>query len=126
MKNLSTILVCVVLFAAVSGCDDSGYSPIQITGIQGQVYLVATPGPTPIGWVPPPLERMSTIVVLGSDKNPVLEYKTDEKGRFAITLQAGTYYLRVKESMIPAETGPYVVKSGEMLSVRADYDSGMR
>jgi len=65
MKTLSTILVCVVLFAALSSCHDSGYTPIQITGIQRQVYSVATPGPTPIGWVPPPLERVSTIVVLG-------------------------------------------------------------
>jgi hypothetical protein len=116
----------VILTLSIGGCQDSGSSPTISTGVQGQVYSIATPGPTPVNWVPPPFEQVSTVIVLDADHRSILELLTDNKGRFSCELRPGTYFLRVKESMIAAETGPYVVKSGEVLSVRAHFDSGMR
>lgn len=110
----------------ISSCRDSGISPNVESGIQGKVYSIATPGPTPIDWTPPPLEAVSTIVVLDVNKTAVTEILTDDKGRFRASLPPGTYYFRVKESRIPAETGPYVVRPGEILAVVAHYDNGMR
>jgi hypothetical protein len=111
---------------AVSACNDSGNTMFPTTGIQGQVFSIATPGPTPIGWVPPALEKISTVLVLNSNHKVIVESFTDDKGKFTIELEPGTYYLRVKESMIPAETGPYIVTAGALSSVRAHYDNGMR
>ncbi len=125
MKRIFIFLLAIV-FAAVSGCNDSGNSPLPMTGIQGQVFSIATPGPTPVGWVPPPLEKVSTILVLDSNHKSIFQVLTDVKGRFIVELQPGAYYLRVKESMIPAETGPYAVKVGELVSAQAHYDNGMR
>jgi hypothetical protein len=109
-----------------SGCRDSGSAPAEETGIVGQVYSIGTPGPVPIGWTPPPLERVSTIVVSNSGQLTVKEFPTDEKGRFKTELAPGTYFLRVKESFVPAETGPYTVTPGQFLTVEAHFDNGMR
>ena len=126
MKTFRIILLLAMALAAVSSCNDSRNAPVPMTGIQGQVYSIATPGPTPEGWIPPPLEKISTILVLNSNHKTIIEVITDNKGRFTSPLDPGTYYLRVKESLIPAETGPYVVMAGEMLPVRANHDNGMR
>jgi hypothetical protein len=126
MKNTIHISAIFLSLAIVGGCRDLGTSPIEDTGIQGQVYSIATPGPTPIGWTPPPLEIMSTIVVLDVNKKLVKEFATDGRGRFKIILPPGRYFLRVKESMIPAETGAYDVRSGEIMAAEAHYDNGMR
>ena len=126
MRTLWFILLLAMVSAATSGCNDFGNAPVPITGIQGQVYSIATPGPTPEGWIPPPLEMVSTILVLDRNKKLIVEVITDSKGRFISPLDPGTYYVRVKESWVPAETGPYTLRDGEMLSVRANYDNGMR
>jgi hypothetical protein len=120
------ILICLLRMFPWTGCRDSGSVIVLDTGIEGQVLLISKPGPIPIGWVPPPLEQVSTIQVLDTQRRIVLEEKTTDKGRFMISLQPGTYYLRVKESLIPAETGPYFVTSGRIVTVEAHYDSGMR
>jgi hypothetical protein len=126
MRIFKFVLVSALIAAAMSGCSDRGNVVTPMAEIQGQVYSVATPGPTPVGWVPPPLETISTVLVLTSNHIVIFEVLTDSKGRFSSSLDPGTYYLRVKEMMIPSETGPYTVKSGELLSVRANYDNGMR
>lgn len=126
MRLHPLILACLVLFALWDGCKDSGSVLIDDTGIQGQVFLISKPGPIPIGWVPPPLEQVNTIQVLDAQRRIVREERTSDKGRFMIALQPRTYYLRVKESPIPAETGPYDVASGRILTGEAHYDNGMR
>ena len=126
MKTLRLFLTLATIAVAVNSCNDSGSSPLPTAGMQGQVYSIATPGPTPEGWTPPPLEMISTIIVLDSNHKFLFEFLTDNKGRFTIELQPGTYYLRVKESRISSETGPYVVRARELTPVRAHYDNGMR
>ena len=126
MRLYPLILGCLLLFALWDGCRDFGTTPYQDTGILGQVFLISKPGPIPIGWVPPPLEQVNTIRVLDAQRRIVLEATTSDKGKFMISLQSGTYYLRVKESPIPAETGPYLVDIGRIISVEAHFDNGMR
>jgi hypothetical protein len=126
MRLHPLIPACLLLFALWDGCRDCGTTPYQDTGIQGQVFLISKPGPVPIGWVPPPLEQVNTIQVLDAQRRIVLEASTNEKGKFMISLQPGTYYLRVKESPIPAETGPYLVDVAKFISVEAHFDNGMR
>jgi hypothetical protein len=117
------LLLPLVVF---SSCEDPGSSLDVETAIQGQVYSIGAPGPVPINWTPPPLEMVCTVIVLDTDRKLVKEFTSDEKGRFKTSLRPGTYYLRVKESRIPAETGPYEVRPGEIVSVQAHYDNGMR
>jgi hypothetical protein len=120
------ILTCLLLIAPWDGCKDSGSVIIGDSGVQGQVYLISKPGPIPIGWIPPPLEQVLTIQILDVQRRTVREERTSDKGKFTISLQPGSYYLRVKESPIPAETGPYEVTSGKIVIVEAHYDNGMR
>jgi hypothetical protein len=126
MKTTCFVFSVTLIVVAASACHDLGTTLSPTSGIQGQVYSIATPGPTPINWVPPPLEQVSTILVLSSNREVILQALTDNNGRFTISLSPGTYFLRVKESMIPSETGPYVVRAGEITPVRANYDNGMR
>lgn len=120
------LLILLLLLTVWSGCRDSGSAPTEKAGIVGQVYSIGTPGPVPIGWKPPPLEEVSAIIVLNSDQVTVTEFQTDEKGRFETELPPGTYFLRVKESLVPAETGPYTITPGQFLAVEAHFDNGMR
>jgi hypothetical protein len=126
MRLHPLIVASLLLIIPWDGCKDSGSVIVDDTGIQGQVYLISKPGPIPIGWVPPPLEQVNTIQVLDAQRRIVREERTSDKGRFMISLQPGTYYLRVKESPIPVETGLYEVMSGRILTVEAHYDTGMR
>jgi hypothetical protein len=126
MKTCCFVFSVALFVVTANACHDLGTTLSPTSGIQGQVYSIATPGPTPINWVPPPLEQVSTILVLSSNREVIVQALTDSKGRFTIPLSPGTYFLRIKESMIPSETGPYVVGIGEIIPVRANYDNGMR
>lgn len=126
MRIPLSLLIRLLWLLVLTSCQDSGSILPLESGIEGQVYLISTPGPVPEGWTPPPLEMITTIVVLDGSRTIVKEFSTSAKGRFKTDLEPGTYFLRVKESPVPAETGPYVVKPGQMLTVGAHYDSGMR
>lgn len=131
-QNISLIVKTVILFSIclLTCCSDPTSlptPPLQYPNVlQGQVYNLSHPGPIPIGWVPPPLEIVSTIIVLDSNRRIIFESLSDKKGKFQLMLPSGTYYLRVKESPIPAETGPYFLNEGQTLLVEAHYDNGMR
>ena len=96
------------------------------TLLQGQVLNLSHLGPIPIGWVPPPLEVVSTIIVLDENRKTIAHFPSDSKGKFLISLPEGIYYLRVKESPIPEETGPYILKKGQTTNAVAHFDNGMR
>ena len=95
------------------------------SGIEGRVYAIGAPAITK-DWTPPPLETVSTIIVLNNGQIVIKEVATDEHGRFSISLLSGIYYLRVKESLLPATTGPFNVTEDHLVSVEAYYDNGIR
>lgn len=92
------------------------------TALDGQVLLISYPGPQPEGWTPSPLKEVNVVLTLDEQKTVEKEVATDATGRFQTTLAPKTYYLRVKYSPIPVETGPYVLQVGHLLSVEAHYD----
>jgi hypothetical protein len=126
LRRFKHILPFVVTLALMGGCRDAGSAPAPEAILEGQVLLISKPGPIPIGWVPPPLEMVTTVIVLDAGKIIVKQTSTDAKGTFSIPLSPGTYYLRVKESPIPSDTGPYTILAGERRTAEAHYDNGMR
>jgi hypothetical protein len=114
----------LVFLVLVTGCADFSNAPAAI--LSGQVLLISKPGPIPIGWVPPPLEQVNTVVVLNTEKQSIKEVLTDSFGKFSFSVDPGTYYLRVKESPIPAETGPFLCTAGGTTFAEAHFDNGMR
>jgi len=116
----------LALTALLPGCIDSGTTPAPEAILHGQVFLISKPGPIPIGWIPPPLEQVNTIVVLNTERLKVREVTTDNRGMFSFSIAPGAYYLRVKESPIPAETGPYLCTPGASTLAEAHFDNGMR
>ena len=122
VKTVILISVCLLTYCS----DPRPTTPLLYPNeLQGQVYNYSHPGPIPVGWVPPPYENECTIVVLDINRNIVTESATDNKGRFRIILPDGTYYLRVKESPVQTETGPYLLKNGQTLIVEANFENGM-
>lgn len=119
---------CIVLalLALLMGCRDSGAETAPEAILRGQVLLISKPGPIPIGWIPPPLEQVSTVVILDAKRVHVREVMTDKRGSFSVSISPGTYYLRVKESPIPAETGPFLCTAGMSTFAEAHFDNGMR
>jgi hypothetical protein len=125
-RRVKRILPIVLILALTNGCRDAGSTPEPEGVLEGQVLLISKPGPIPIGWIPPPLEMVTTVIVLDAGKIIVKQTSTDAKGTFSIPLSPGTYYLRVKESPIPSDTGPYTILAGERRTAEAHYDNGMR
>ena len=119
----TALLTALALFAA---CRDLTSPTLLESGLEGQVYDISHPGPIPIGWVAPPLEMVVTVIVLDSDKNALMEVQTNAKGSFFVSLAAGTYFLSVKESPVPTESGPFTLLPNRRLTVQAYYDNGMR
>lgn len=128
MKKYLLCIFTAVIFFLIESCSNSNPlpSPVESGIMTGRVYSIGAPGPIPIGWTPPPYKQVCTIQTLDTQKNIVAENKSNEQGVFQIIVPPGFYYLRVKKSPIPAETGPYQVKIGVIISVVANYDNGMR
>ena len=95
------------------------------SGIEGRVFSIGAPAVSE-EWSPSPLERISTIIILDRNHAEVREATTDDLGRFNVSLPAGVYFLRVKESIVPEVTGPFTVMKDGFVSVEAHYDNGMR
>ncbi|MCX6174081.1 MAG: carboxypeptidase-like regulatory domain-containing protein [Ignavibacteriales bacterium] len=131
-QNISLIVKTVILFSfcLLTYCSDSSplpTPPLQYPNVlQGQVYNLSHPGPIPIDWIPPPYEAVCTVIAQDITQGISLEVKTDNRGIFRIMAPPGNYYLRVKESYMSSETGPYQLKDGQILEVKAYYDNGMR
>ena len=119
-------IVCIgamlIVVTFLSGCMDEGTPQ---SGMTGQVFSICVPS-FPSGWTPPPLERVSTVIILDVNQLPIMEARTDDKGRFTLLISQGTYFIRVKESPVHAETGPYSVKVCEVVSVAAHYQCAIR
>ena len=127
MKKLVPVFL-LSTFWIVTGFDscDESTSPVSNTYLEGEVYSIGYPGPVPVDWTPPIYQNVCTVQIFDVEKNYLSERSTDNNGHFKIELQPGVYYLRVKESLVPAETGPFELHEGEALTAFAHYDNGMR
>ena len=124
MKSFAfmSAMCCALLW----GCADTGTEFFPQSTLVGQVYSIGWPGPVPEGWTAPPLEQVVAVEVRDLELAVVAVAKTDAKGHFVIPIAAGHYTLRVKESPVPVQTGPFDVRSGECATAVAYYDNGMR
>jgi len=96
------------------------------SGIEGQIYEIGSPAVS-VGWTPPPLRGIRTIVISDSNKVGLQLVVTDSLGAFKISLQAGTYFLLVKDTIRPqGQNGPFVVAADQITSVKVCHDNGMR
>lgn len=121
-------LICNILILVLcTDCEDS--SPLNFpnpSGVVGQVFNLSHPGPIPIGWMPPPLNQVSTIRVFDINNHELFEKSTHSDGSFQINVQSGTYYFSVKESPIQSKTGPVNIRDNERITIQVFYDNGMR
>jgi len=123
MKNLSLLL----LFLGVPFDSCQQVTPPKTeTGIEGQIYEIGSPAVRE-DWTPPPLKGVNTIVVSDSNKVAFQEFATDSLGGFRIELQAGTYFLLVRDTIWPqGQNGPFVVEANLVSSVKVYHDNGVR
>ena len=126
MKYIISFLQLSLLVIISLNCHNSEATSSNIqSGIEGRIYSIGAPAEQ-VDWSPPPLERVSTIIILDNRQTVVKEISTDNQGRFSIILPPGVYSVRVKESPFPATTGPYTVSEGHIAAVEAHYDNGVR
>ena len=119
----STILLCCCQ-QPVSPRNESG-SKIE-SGIEGQIFEIGSPA-VPVGWTPPPLRGVRTIIVSDSNKISLQMIATDSLGTFKISLQAGKYFLLIKDTIrTQGQNGPFVVEPYQITLVKVYHDNGIR
>jgi hypothetical protein len=122
-----------VLFLVLSSPDMSADSspspkPASETGIEGTIFIgPVQAGPTRQG-VPDSKPLANTDFQVKVQSGVVASFKTDDEGRFRITLPAGHYTVSRKDSV--ASIGNYSfeveVTAGQMKRVHWECDSGIR
>jgi hypothetical protein len=99
------------------------------TGIIGEVVLwSACRGPVDVNRPCPDRAYQATITVLDEYRQLVLQFQTDSDGRFAVALPPGSYTLHPESpgSLPRAQDQEITVTDGNLVTVRIQYDSGMR
>ena len=125
MRHLSFLLLLWFFSIFLFSCQQAT-PPKAETGIEGRIYEIGIPV-APKDWTPPPLKEMQTIVVSDSNRVASQEFTTDSLGTFRVALQAGTYFLMVKDTIWPqSQNGPFVVEAGHVSSVKVYHDNGVR
>jgi hypothetical protein len=118
---LSVISLSVAMMSAHAA--DSG------TGIEGVISISPTHGGA-IRQDEPPSNPMPNkdFVAENEQHAPVASFKTDEQGRFRLSLAPGKYSISLKAKTRFPRCGPFVVEvvAGKMTKVNWDCDSGLR
>ena len=122
MKDRGVFLASLLILATGFNC--ASVTRTGKTGIQGGVYSKPNSVPFPTRHVATTLDRIHTISVLDSNRTVLKEFSTNGTGKFEILLPPGIYFLRVKDSPYPAQTGPFEVKEGVISTAEAHYDEG--
>ena len=99
------------------------------TGIEGEILVgPAHPGPTRQG-IPDSAPLANTEFVVAKENSTVASFKTDDQGRFQISLPAGHYTISRKDwKAAVGKYGPFEVDvaAGQVKKVQWTCDSGMR
>jgi hypothetical protein len=99
------------------------------TGIEGVISVGPTHG-GPIRQDEPPTNPMPNkdFVAENDQHAPVASFKTDEKGRFQLSLAPGKYRISMKEKVRFPRCGPFTVEvvAGKMTQVNWECESGLR
>jgi len=124
MKRILPILCTIVLLASCVSPD----APPTDSGIEGQALIGPICPVVREGEECPDQPYQAILTVTSPKGERIVQFQTDEDGRFKIPLQPGEYIL------IPESTGklPFAseqdvsVKKGEFTQVIVNYDSGIR
>ena len=123
MKTLAFLIISVSFAVMSAHAADTG------TGIEGTISI----GPTHGGAIhqDEPLTNPmpnKDFVAENDQHAPVASFKTDEKGRFRLSLAPGKYSISMKEKVRFPRCGPFTVEvvAGKMTQVKWECESGLR
>jgi hypothetical protein len=122
MKFLIGVLILVLATCSIYNPTPKG------NGIEGQVLIGPMCPVVQQGQECPDQPYQATLTVNTPNGVQITQIKTDEQGRFKITLVPGEYTLHPESpSGIPsAADQPFVVSSGQYTQLTVHYDSGIR
>jgi hypothetical protein len=123
MSIRSAFLLFVLLLTACLGTPQPSDSGIEGTVAVGPMCPVMQAN------VPcPDQPYQATLTVLTTSGKKVLQFQTDEKGRFRVNLASGDYILRPESpnAMPSAAEMPFTVDEHKFTMLEISYDSGIR
>jgi len=124
MYNRLLLLSLVFLTA----CNAILSSPPPDSGIEGRVYVGPMCPVVQFGTDCPDSPYQAALTVLSLEGRKILQFQTDETGRFKVPLGPGEYILHPESpNGIPFATEQtFTVRSGHFTEVIITYDSGIR
>ena len=124
MKKIILFALIILILTACSGTPST--SPDS--GIEGQVFIGPMCPVVQEGESCPDRPYQTTLVVASPNGDEVVQFETDEEGRFKIPLEPGSYILvPMSENMIPfAAEQPFTVAEGKYTELSVTFDSGIR
>ena len=133
MRKPSRLAILVVLFALFSrfvwAATEATPKPEQETGLEGVISVGPIQGgPTRQG-VPDSRPLANTEFLVVKENSTVVSFKTDDQGRFRISLPSGHYTISRKDWQASVGSyGPFQVDvaAGQVKRVQWNCDTGMR
>jgi hypothetical protein len=123
------IIILIGLSACAQGIPVTDTPPTS-TGIEGYVFIGPTcPGPERIGATKcQDQPYQANISILDSNKDKIIQFRTDPMGYFKVFLKSDTYILQPEpgKPLPTAEEQSVVVTDGQFTRVTILYDSGIR
>lgn len=113
---------------ALGACSAIPASPVPDSGIEGQVLIGPMCPVVQEGEECPDKPYQATLTVLDPAGRKIVQFQTDEDGRFRVPLPPGEYILRPESPArypIAAEQ-PFTVLPGRFTHLSVVYDSGIR
>jgi hypothetical protein len=122
-RTIITLLAAIILAA----CSATTEVPVN-SGIEGQVFIGPMCPAVQIGQECPDQPYQAVITVNSPNGERIVQFETDENGRFKIPLAPGEYVLHPESpnSLPFADEQVVLVKDGEYTEVVVNYDSGIR
>jgi hypothetical protein len=123
IRTIITLLAALILAA----CSAATEVPLN-SGIEGQVFVGPMCPVVQIGQECPDQPYQSVLTVNSPNGERIVQFQTDENGRFKVPLDPGEYVLHPESpNALPfANEQIVLVKDGEYTEVIVNYDSGIR
>lgn len=123
MKRIFVLFSLLLLVA----CSTIAPEPVN-SGIAGQVFIGPMCPVVQVGQECPDQPYQAVLTVNSPKGERIVQFQTDEEGRFSIPLQPGEYILHPESpNVMPfASEQTVVVEAGIFTQVIVNYDSGIR
>jgi hypothetical protein len=128
-RTFCALLLILTMSCVVQGKAEPASAPNPGTGLEGTISMSpAHPGPEREG-IPSSRPLANTDFVVKKGDDPVTSFKTDDQGRFRISLPPGHYSVSRKGPAAKiGNYGPFEVEvvAGQTTKVQWNCDTGMR